>query len=65
MAICLLLFTAYTMNIWTIEHRQDKGFATGDQHICSVSNLLARYTSLHVFLLSPSALISTLPRIIV
>merc|ERR1711966_333889 len=29
MAICLLLFTAYALNIWTIEHRQDKGFATG------------------------------------
>merc|ERR1711964_544630 len=29
MAICLLLFSCYCLNIWTIEHRQDTGFATG------------------------------------
>merc|ERR1712159_705016 len=29
MAMCLMMFSAYCLNIWTIEHRQDKGFATG------------------------------------
>eukprot|EP00656_Telonema_subtile_P000567 TRINITY_DN1025_c0_g1_i1.p1 TRINITY_DN1025_c0_g1~~TRINITY_DN1025_c0_g1_i1.p1 ORF type:complete len:154 (-),score=7.09 TRINITY_DN1025_c0_g1_i1:307-768(-) len=29
MVICLVMFSAYCLNIWTLEHRQDKGFATG------------------------------------
>merc|ERR1711998_564783 len=28
-AIVILMFSAYCLNVWTIEHRQDKGFATG------------------------------------
>merc|ERR1711988_53611 len=28
-AIVIMMFSAYCLNVWTIEHRQDKGFATG------------------------------------
>jgi len=28
-AIVMLMFSGYCLNVWTIEHRQDKGFATG------------------------------------
>merc|ERR1712196_551715 len=28
-AIVILMFSAYCLNVWTIEHRQDRGFATG------------------------------------
>merc|ERR1712216_1070988 len=28
-AIVMLMFSAYCLNVWTIEHRQDKGFSTG------------------------------------
>merc|ERR1711871_869200 len=28
-AIVILMFSAYSLNVWTIEHRQDMGFATG------------------------------------